>query len=75
MAQIELVLRYREDETKVEIPLRVDIPEVLRRVQLKRGCPHPIEETAHQVADDIREKVYDQRIIREMVHSIVKRIA
>ena len=74
VAHIELILRYNDDEVQVEIPLGADIPEVLRRVQLKRGCPHPVEETAHQVADDIREKIFDQRMIRTMIKDIVLRL-
>ena len=67
-------LRYDGNEAKEVIPLRIAIPEVLRRVRLKQGANH-VEEAAHQVADDIREKVYDQRIIRELVTDIIKRLA
>ena len=73
MASIDIVLRYGSHEASVEVPLRVDIPEVLRRVRLKRGG-RPHEETANQIADDIRERIFDQKLVREMVKEIVAKI-
>lgn len=73
MASIDLVLRYDDYEASVEVPLRVDIPEVLRRVRLKRGG-HAYEEAANQIADDIRERIHDQRLIREMLMDIIDKL-
>jgi hypothetical protein len=73
VAHIELVLRYGDDEAKVEIPLETDLPEVLRRVKLKKG-PHPLEEAAGQISDVLRGTIYDQRLIRQMLKDIIRRL-
>ena len=73
MASIELVLRYGGHEARTEIPLKVDIPEVLRRVGLKRGG-RPHEETANQVADEIRASIEDHRLICQMLREIVDKL-
>ncbi len=79
MASIELILKYENNvaistQAKVEIPLGVDIPEVLRRVKLKKRCPHPIDETTHQVSKTIRDEIQDQQLIQEMVKGIVRQL-
>lgn len=70
MASIELVLRYGDHEARIDVPLRDDIPEVLRRVRLKGGGdPHC--EAAHQISDYIRERIHDDRLIRQMLHELI----
>lgn len=71
MADVQLVLQYGGHEARVSIPLRVDIPEILRRVQLKRS-PNPLIEMAHQVTLEIQCAVEDQHIIHDLVHELVK---
>jgi hypothetical protein len=66
-------LRYGDHEAQVEVPLEVDIPEVLRRVQLKNG-PTPVDEAACQIADILRSTIYDQRLLRRMVKDIIQRL-
>jgi hypothetical protein len=71
MANVQLVLQYEGHEARVSIPLRVDIPEILRRVRLKRS-PNPLTEMAHQVTLEIQCAVEDQDIIRNLVHELAK---
>lgn len=73
MASVQLVLQYEGHEARVSIPLRVDIPEVLRRVQLKRS-PNPLTEMAHQVTLEIQRAVEEQQIIRDLVHELAKTV-
>jgi len=73
VAHIELVLRYGDYEAKVAVPLGTDLPEVLRRVKLKKG-DHPLEEASGQIADVLRDTIYDQRLIRQMLKDIIRRL-
>jgi len=73
MADVRLVLQYEDHEARVSIPLRVDIPEILRRVRLKHS-PAPLNEMAHQVTLEIQCAVEDQHVIHDLVHELVGRM-
>jgi hypothetical protein len=73
MASIEIVLRYQGLESRVEIPLKVDLPEILRRVQLKNN-PDPVEEASHQLTGEIRCAVDDYSHLRQMLQDILRQV-
>lgn len=70
MANIRLVLQYDGCEAHVDIPLRVPLCEVLRRVKIKKG-PNPHDELAHQMSHEIRDQIQDQRLIRGLLRELV----
>jgi hypothetical protein len=73
MSSIQLTLQYEGHEAHVEVPLHVSLQEGLRRVRLKQG-PNPYEELAHQVSDDIRDHIKDQRLIRGLILELIRHI-
>lgn len=73
MANITLVLRYGEHLAQTDIPLDTDLDEVLRRVRLKPGAT-PYEEAACQVASQVRGKIEDHKLIRQMLVEIFKHL-
>jgi hypothetical protein len=73
MASIRVVLQYDGHEAHTDIPLRTDLRETLRRVGLKRGgSPH--DETAFQVAADIRRDIEDHQRVQKMLRELVEAI-
>jgi hypothetical protein len=74
MAGVTLVLRYDDQEVSVEVTLSTDLPEMHRRVGLKRGS-NPLTELGFQLTSELDEAIRRHGLTHALADALVKRAA
>jgi hypothetical protein len=74
MAGVRLVLQYNDQEVHAEVSLKVDLPEMYRRVSLKH-CSSPLSELGFQLAQELDGAIREQRLTHVLAEALVKKAA
>jgi hypothetical protein len=74
MAGVKLVLRYEDHEVHTEVPLRVDLPEMIRRSRLKAGVQVSTE-VGFQLFRELEESLEYHRVLHRMSERLVAKVA